>query len=46
MLLPALVERTGVARWALGTREAQALYARFGFAPAPEGRFMLRGAPP
>ena len=36
----------GVARWVLGTRDAQGLYAKFGFAPAPEGRFMLRGPPP
>lgn len=32
-----------IPRWILNTRDAQGLYARFGFAPAPEG-FMLRGA--
>ena len=33
----------GVPRWILNTRDAQGLYARFGFEPSPAGRFMLRG---
>jgi GNAT superfamily N-acetyltransferase len=36
---PELVE---IERWLLGTRDAHALYARFGFFPLPEGRYMLR----
>ena len=31
-----------IPRWILNTRDAQVLYARFGFKPVPEG-FMLRG---
>ena len=31
-------------RWLLGTRDAHSLYERFGFARAPEGRYMLRMA--
>jgi nitroimidazol reductase NimA-like FMN-containing flavoprotein (pyridoxamine 5'-phosphate oxidase superfamily)/GNAT superfamily N-acetyltransferase len=32
----------GVERWLLGTADAHALYAKFGFQPAPEGRYMVR----
>ena len=35
----------GIGRWGLNTRDSHSLYARFGFEPAPAGRFMLRGAP-
>jgi nitroimidazol reductase NimA-like FMN-containing flavoprotein (pyridoxamine 5'-phosphate oxidase superfamily)/GNAT superfamily N-acetyltransferase len=31
-----------IERWLLGTRDAHGLYARFGFEPMPEGRYMLR----
>jgi nitroimidazol reductase NimA-like FMN-containing flavoprotein (pyridoxamine 5'-phosphate oxidase superfamily)/GNAT superfamily N-acetyltransferase len=33
-----------VERWLLGTADAHGLYARFGFVPAPEGRYMVRRA--
>jgi hypothetical protein len=38
-------ELAGIGRWGLNTRDSHSLYARFGFEPAPAGRFMLRGAP-
>jgi len=39
-------ELQGLRRWMLATRDAHALYARFGFAvPAEPGRLMLRQAP-
>jgi nitroimidazol reductase NimA-like FMN-containing flavoprotein (pyridoxamine 5'-phosphate oxidase superfamily)/GNAT superfamily N-acetyltransferase len=31
-----------VERWLLGTADAHGLYERFGFVPAPEGRYMVR----
>lgn len=31
-----------VDRWILGTRDAHGLYARHGFVPVPEGRYMVR----
>jgi len=34
-----------IGRWGLNTRGSHSLYARFGFEPAPAGRFMLRGTP-
>jgi nitroimidazol reductase NimA-like FMN-containing flavoprotein (pyridoxamine 5'-phosphate oxidase superfamily)/GNAT superfamily N-acetyltransferase len=37
----ALPELSGLRKWMLGTRDAHALYARFGFTPAPDGRFMV-----
>ena len=39
-------ELQGLRRWLLGTRDAQALYARFGFEDVPAGRMMgRRGLP-
>ena len=38
-----LSDLAGMPRWILNTRDAQGLYARFGFEPAPAARFMLRG---
>lgn len=35
-------ELRGVERWLLGTADAHGLYARFGFSPLPEGRYMVR----
>jgi nitroimidazol reductase NimA-like FMN-containing flavoprotein (pyridoxamine 5'-phosphate oxidase superfamily)/GNAT superfamily N-acetyltransferase len=35
---------SAVERWLLGTADAHALYARFGFVPMPQGRYMLRRA--
>lgn len=35
-----------IERWLLGTRDAHSLYARFGFIPTPEGRYMLRPSQP
>jgi GNAT superfamily N-acetyltransferase len=35
-----------VETWLLGTRDAHGLYARFGFVPMPEGRYMARRVDP
>lgn len=35
-------ELAGVGHWCLTTADAQDLYARFGFKPAPDGRYMRR----
>jgi hypothetical protein len=34
----------GVDRWLLGTADAHALYARFGFVAANDNRYMVRRA--
>jgi hypothetical protein len=39
-------ELRAIDRWLLGTRDAHDLYARFGFTPMPEGRYMLRFSRP
>jgi GNAT superfamily N-acetyltransferase len=35
----------GVRRWCLATRDAHGLYAKHGYVPVPEGRWMERQGP-
>ena len=35
----------GVRRWCLATRDAHGLYAKYGYQPVPEGRWMERQGP-